>query len=34
MYLGEEAGPDGLDVGDLGGADESLELLGLRGIEG
>ena len=29
MYLGEEGGPDGLDIGDLCGADESLELLGL-----
>lgn len=29
MYLGEEGGPDGLNVGDLGGGDESLELLGL-----
>jgi hypothetical protein len=27
--LGEERGPDGLDVGDLGGGDERLELVGL-----
>lgn len=29
MYLGEKGGPDGLDISDLGGANESLELLGL-----
>ena len=29
MYLGEEGGPDGLNVRDLGGSDEGLELLGL-----
>jgi len=29
--LGEQSGPDGLDIGDLGGGDESLELLGLWG---
>lgn len=28
--LGEERGPDGLDVGDFGGGDEGLELVGLR----
>jgi len=27
--LGEELGPDGLDVGDFGGGDEGLELVGL-----
>ena len=30
MYLGEEGGPDGLDISDLCGANESLELLSLR----
>jgi hypothetical protein len=29
--LGEEGGPDGLDVGDTGGGDEGLELVGLDG---
>lgn len=33
MYLGEEGSPDGLDIGDLGGTDEGLELVGLCGIE-
>lgn len=28
-YLGEKGGPDWLDVLDLGGSDQSLELLGL-----
>jgi hypothetical protein len=27
--LGEESGPDGLNLGDLGGGDERLELVGL-----
>ena len=27
--LGEDGGPDGLDLGDLGGGDEGLELVGL-----
>lgn len=31
--LGEESAPDGLDVGDLGGGDERLELVGLEGGE-
>lgn len=31
MYLGEKGGPDGLDISDLCGGDESLELLGLVG---
>lgn len=30
MYLGEESSPDGLDIGNLGGGDESLKLLGLQ----
>jgi len=30
VYLGEERAPDGLDVGDLGGGDEGLELVGLH----
>lgn len=29
MYLGEQLRPDGLNVGDLGGGDEGLELVGL-----
>ena len=29
-YLGEQRRPDGLDIGDLGGGDQSLELVGLR----
>ena len=29
IYLGEDGGPDGLNVLDLGGAQESLELVGL-----
>lgn len=29
--LGEEGGPDGLDVRDLGGRDERLKLVGLQG---
>lgn len=29
-YLGEELSPDGLNI-DLGGRDDGLELLGLRG---
>lgn len=28
-YLGEQLSPDGLDLGDLGGGDEALKLLGL-----
>lgn len=30
MYLGEEGGPDGLELRNLGGSDESLELVGLQ----
>lgn len=29
-YLGEQRRPDGLDIGDLSGGDQSLELVGLR----
>jgi len=29
MYLGEKSAPDWLDIRNLGGGDESLELLGL-----
>ena len=28
-YLGEDGGPDGLDVGDVGSLDQGLELVGL-----
>jgi len=28
-YLGEELGPDGLDVLDVGGLEDGLELVGL-----
>lgn len=28
-YLGEERGPDGLDVGNIGGLDEGVDLVGL-----
>lgn len=30
IYLGEDGGPDGLDLLNLGGANESLDLLGLE----
>lgn len=30
MYLGEELGPDGLNILDASGLDESLELVGLK----
>lgn len=30
MYLGEERGPDGLNIGDTGGFDQSGEFVGLR----
>jgi len=33
MYLGEKSAPDWLDIRDLGGGDESLELLGLYRAE-
>jgi len=29
-YLGEDGGPDGLNLLDLGGLDEGLELVGLE----
>jgi hypothetical protein len=29
IYLGEDGGPDGLDLLDLGGGQESLDLVGL-----
>lgn len=29
-YLGEDGSPDGLNLGNLGGRQESLELIGLR----
>ena len=32
MYLGEKHGPDGLDLGDLGGGDQGVDLVGLREI--
>lgn len=28
-YLGEQRGPDGLDIGDTGSLDQGLELVGL-----
>ena len=30
MYLGEELGPDGLNILDASGLDEGLELVGLK----
>ena len=32
-YLGEEGSPDGLDILDLGGLDEGLDLVGLYHCE-
>jgi hypothetical protein len=29
-YLGEQGGPDGLDISDLGSLDQGLELVGLE----
>jgi hypothetical protein len=29
IYLGEDGGPDGLDLRNLGGTNEGLELVGL-----
>jgi hypothetical protein len=29
IYLGEDGGPDGLNLSNLGGSDEGLELVGL-----
>lgn len=31
-YLGEQGGPDGLDIGDTGSLDQGLELVGLYGM--
>jgi hypothetical protein len=28
-YLGEKRGPDGLDIGEVGGLDEGVDLVGL-----
>lgn len=29
MYLGEQLSPDGLNLGDTGGSDQGLQLVGL-----